>query len=400
MSHPKFKGSYLFSVAFFVVQLAVANLTSYAQVSVKERAALVSETPKPIAKLPSWALGPFVRPANVNPVISPASNTSFYDPMRGKQVDWESNDTFNPAATVKDGKIYVLYRAEDKSGIAIGERTSRIGLAESADGVTMKRAETPVLFPGDDDQKEFEWTGGCEDPRVAVTEDGTYLVLYTQWNKKTPRLGSATSKDLVTWKKHGPIFQDAYNGKFHNIASKSASILTVLKDGKLVITKHQGKYWIYWGEHHVYAATSENLVDWAPVVNKDGSLKELVSPRKGYFDSSLTECGPPAILTAKGIVLLYNGKNSSGADSDPKYTANSYCAGQMLFSAKDPSKFLSRLDKPFMVPTESFEKSGQYPAGTVFIEGLVYFQNKYMLYYGCADSRVSVAVYNPNPIKR
>lgn len=150
----------------------------------------------------------------------------------------------------------------------------------------------------------------------------------------------------------------------------------------------------------MYAATSENLVDWAPVVNKDGSLKELVSPRKGYFDSSLTECGPPAILTAKGIVLLYNGKNSSGANSDPKYTANSYCAGQMLFSAKDPSKFLSRLDKPFMVPTESFEKSGQYPAGTVFIEGLVYFQNKYMLYYGCADSRVSVAVYNPNPIKR
>jgi hypothetical protein len=168
MSHPKFKGIYLFSVAFFVVQLAVANLTVYAQVSVKERAAVVSKTPKPIAKLPSWTLGPFIRPANVNPVISPA-----YDPMRGKQVDWESNDTFNPAATVKDGKIYVLYRAEDKSGIAIGERTSRIGLAESNDGITMKRAEAPVLFPGDDHQKEFEWTGGCEDPRVAVTEDCT-----------------------------------------------------------------------------------------------------------------------------------------------------------------------------------------------------------------------------------
>jgi predicted GH43/DUF377 family glycosyl hydrolase len=356
---------------------------------------LCSQAQTPIAKLPDWALGPFVRPSGVNPVISPDSTTSFYDPMQKKQLDWESNDTFNPAATVKNGKIYVLYRAEDKSGVGIGHRTSRIGLAESSNGTTMKRTGKPVLFPAADDQQEFEWRGGCEDPRVAMTESGTYLVLYTQWNNKTPRLGSATSKDLVHWKKHGPIFQDAYNGKFHNIASKSASVLTTLKNGKLVITKHQGKYWMYWGETHVYAATSVNLVDWAPVLDDKGQLKELVSPRKGYFDSHLTECGPPAILTSKGIVLMYNGKNQSGKNADPNYTANSYCAGQMLFSADDPSKFITRLDQPFMVPTESFEKSGQYPAGTVFIEGLVYFKNKYLLYYGCADSRVAVAVYDP-----
>lgn len=350
----------------------------------------------PIAKLPTWALGPFVRPADANPVISPDSTTSFYDPMQKKPVDWESNDTFNPAAAVKNGKIYVLYRAEDKSGVAIGHRTSRIGLAESSNGTTMKRTGKPVLFPAVDDQQEFEWTGGCEDPRVAVTEDGTYLMLYTQWNKKVPRLGSATSRDLVNWKKHGPIFQDAHNGKFHNIASKSASILTAVKNNKLVITKHKGKYWIYWGEHHVYAATSDNLVDWSPVLNEKGELLKLVSPRKGYFDSGLTECGPPAILTDKGIVLMYNGKNLSGTNSDQSYTANSYCAGQMLFSAEEPSKLIERLDKPFLIPEAPFEKSGQYPAGTVFIEGLVYYKNKYMLYYGCADSRVAVAIYDPS----
>jgi predicted GH43/DUF377 family glycosyl hydrolase len=44
---------------------------------------------------------------------------------------------------------------------------------------------------------------------------------------------------------------------------------------------------------------------------------------------------------------------------------------------------------------EPFEKSGQYVNGTVFIEGLVYFQNKWFLYYGCADSKVGVAVYDP-----
>ena len=42
-----------------------------------------------------------------------------------------------------------------------------------------------------------------------------------------------------------------------------------------------------------------------------------------------------------------------------------------------------------------FEKSGQYAAGTVFIEGLVYHRSKWFLYYGCADSMVGVAVYDP-----
>lgn len=345
-----------------------------------------------LANLPDWALGPFTRVKGANPIISPDTTTSFYDLLQKKEVDWESNDTFNPAATVKDGKVYVLYRAEDRSGVGIGHRTSRIGLAESADGITMQRRNAPVLFPQADGQQTFEWPGGCEDPRIAMTEDGTYLMLYTQWNKKLPRLGAATSTDLLHWKKHGPIFQDAHQGKFHNIPSKSASVLTTLKDGKLVIVRHLGKYWLYWGENHVYGAVSDNLVDWEPVLNSQGELKELVSPRRGYFDSHLTECGPPAILTAHGIVLLYNGKNLSGAGRDTAYTANSYCAGQMLFSAADPSVFLERLDQPFLVPAESFEKSGQYPAGTVFIEGLVYHQGKWLLYYGCADSRVAVAI--------
>jgi predicted GH43/DUF377 family glycosyl hydrolase len=345
--------------------------------------------------LPSWAFGPFVRPAKVNPVLSPRPSSLFKDPMTGNNVAWESNDVFNPAAVIKDNRIYVLYRAEDKSGVGIGERTSRIGLAESSDGFTMKRRPQPVMYPGNDDQKEFEWNGGCEDPRVAVTEDGTYVMFYTQWNKKVPRLGVATSKDLLTWKKHGPVFQDAHNGRFFNMASKSASIVTRLVNGRQVVAKINGKYLMYWGEQFVNPATSDDLVNWTPMLNESGELKQLIAPRKGYFDSDLTECGPPAVMTDKGILLLYNGKNSSGDKGDKRYTANTYAAGQVLFDLNDPTKAIERLDIPFFVPTEPFEKSGQYPAGTVFLEGLVYFKNKWFMYYGCADSRVAVAVYDP-----
>jgi predicted alpha-1,2-mannosidase len=345
-------------------------------------------------ELPSWALGPFIRPRNANPIILPDTNSVFNDPMSGKKIKWEANDVFNPAATVKDDKIVVLYRAEDKSGEGIGGRTSRIGMAESTDGITMQRRKQPVLFPARDNQKEFEWTGGCEDPRVAATEGGTYVMLYTQWNKKVPRLAVAHSKDLTHWKKYGPVFRKALNGKYFNMASKSASIITKLENGKQVIAKFNGKYIMYWGETAVFAATSEDLINWTPVEEADGSLKKLIEPRKNYFDSHLTECGPPAVITNEGIVLLYNGKNLADENRDKNYTANSYCAGQVLFDINDPLKPIDRLDKPFFVPTASFEKNGQYPAGTVFVEGLVFYQGKWFLYYGCADSRVAVAVFD------
>lgn len=347
----------------------------------------------------NWNLGPFLRPEGVNPVLKPCAETSFYCPMRTEPVKWEEGDVFNPAAVVKDGKIVVLYRAEDKSGTGIGKRTSRIGYAESQDGFHFVRQQAPVLYPAEDDYKDLDWPGGCEDPRVAMTEDGLYVMLYTSWNRRTPRLSVATSRDLKHWTKHGLAFAKAYDGRFAKMASKSASILTKVKDGRLVIDKVDGKYLMYWGEYAVYAAVSDNLTDWYPVLDERGELKKLAKPRKGYFDSQMTECGPPALRTEKGIVLLYNGKNDWGAKGDTTYHAGAYCGGQLLMSNDDPYRVIGRLDKPFFVPEAPFEKSGQYVHGTVFLEGLVYHDRKFYLYYGCADSRVGVAVWtNPSGI--
>jgi hypothetical protein len=97
--------------------------------------------------LPDWAFGGFVRAPHVNPVISPTDKTLFNCPMKKVLVAWESNDTFNPAAAIKDNKVVVLYRAEDKSGVAIGERTSRLGYASSSDGLIFQRKPLPVFYP-------------------------------------------------------------------------------------------------------------------------------------------------------------------------------------------------------------------------------------------------------------
>ena len=98
--------------------------------------------------LPSWALGGFVRPQGVNPLVSPIADSRFLCPMTGESVKWECADTFNPAAVVRDGQVCVLYRAEDNPDARLGHRTSRIGLVTSKDGLRVdSRAEEPVMFP-------------------------------------------------------------------------------------------------------------------------------------------------------------------------------------------------------------------------------------------------------------
>ncbi len=98
------------------------------------------------------------------------------------------------------------------------------------------------MYPNGDNMKMYNWPGGGEDPRVCQTENGLYVMTYTSWNRKTPRLCIATSKDLFNWQKHGPAFAKAYRGRFKDMACKSGSIVTKLKDDKLVIAKIKGNY--------------------------------------------------------------------------------------------------------------------------------------------------------------
>jgi predicted GH43/DUF377 family glycosyl hydrolase len=126
------------------------------------------------------------------------------------------------------------------------------------------------------------------------------------------------------------------------------------------------------------------------VEDETGRPLRVLSPRPGYFDSWLVEAGAPAVLMPAGIVLLYNAGNS-GQYGDPSVPARTYTAGQALFDARNPVRLLARTTEPFLRPTESYEKSGQYKEGTTFVEGLVRFRGRWLLYYGTADARVAVA---------
>ena len=347
---------------------------------------------------------PFIKKLDVNPVLQPRISTRFWDPVRKDSVAWEAKDVFNPAAVVRHDTLFLLYRAEDSIGKYNG--TSRIGLAYSLDGYHFVRRDKPVLYPAEDAFLKYEWEGGCEDPRVVQDDSGTYYMTYTAYDGDKARLFVATSGDLVNWTKHGSVFQKA-GEEYVNMWSKSGSIISRELKGSMEATKVNGLYWMYWGESNIYMATSDNLIDWTPVLEKDPSkmyidtmrnytkpFKILFSTRKGMFDSELVEPGPPAMITDNGILFIYNSKNSP-LFGDKNLSPGTYAAGQILTDLKDPEKVIDRMDKWFITPDQPYEITGQVN-NVCFVEGLAFFRNRWLLYYGTADSKIAVAESDAN----
>lgn len=339
-----------------------------------------------------WALGPFTRGLEGAPVLEPRADTRFACPVGARVVAWEEKDVFNPAAVVRDGAVHLIYRAEDVVGRHAG--TSRIGLATSRDGLTFERRPEPVLYPDNDAFQQYEWEGGCEDPRVVETGDGGYVMTYTAYDGKVARLCVATSRDLVTWTKHGPAFAKAAGGRFHDRWSKSGAIVCEQQGSAFVAAQSGGRYWMYWGDTDIFLATSADLVNWEPVerpaaAGQQPVLASALRPRRGRFDSALVEPGPQAMITPQGILLLYNGANRQ-ATGDPTRPEMAYSAGQALFDPADPGAVIGRAIDPFLSVETVHETTGQVQ-NVCFIEGLVSFNEQWFLYYGMGDSRIGVA---------
>jgi beta-1,2-mannosidase len=328
----------------------------------------------------SWGLSEVRKLDDYNPILEPERRSEFECPVRKKEVRWEETNVFNPAAVVRDGRVWLLYRAQDREG------TSRIGLASSRSGYDFSRNAEPVLFPARDDQREYEWPGGCEDPRIVRTEDGRFIMTYTAYDGKIARLCVATSLDLVHWEKHGLAFGAK---KYRNVWSKSGAIVCEREGDRIIARKIDGKYWMYWGDTDIFLATSSNLIDWKPLEDETGQLALALSPRPGFFDSRLVEPGPFALRTEAGILLLYNSANDA-AVGDLTLADRSYSVGQALFARTKPGQLIARSGKFLLTPGKSYETTGAVN-NVCFLEGMVWFRDRWFLYYGTADSKIAVA---------
>ena len=349
----------------------------------------------------SWAFTGFEKVDSLNPILKPSPDLSFVCPINKQSIRWEERNVLNPSAIVKDDKVWLFYRAQDVSG------TSRIGLAVSSDGLHFEKQPEPVFYPDNDSMKSLEWNfrkdadyefseepssklfDGTEDPRIVESDDGRYIMTYTAYDGKTARLLLATSEDLQNWTKHGPVLSAE---KYNDTWSKSGAIVVKQQGNKMVATKINGKYWMYFGDTDLFMVSSDDLIHWEVAENaENGEMIEVLHPRPGYFDSRLVEPGPYALLKNEGILLIYNGSNAANFN-DPELPKFTYAAGQALFDKNAPWKLIDRTESYFIHPDKDYEKVGEVNE-VCFVEGLVNFQNKWFLYYGTADSKIAVAVH-------
>jgi beta-1,2-mannosidase len=308
-----------------------------------------------------WEMGPFDKHRQA--VLSPAPDSVFQCPILGKEVRWEGQNVYNPAAVVRDGKVYLFYRADDRNPALKWGRTCRIGMAWSEDGTNFTRHPTPVLYPDNDDWKNYEWEGGCEDLHIVESEDAAYYMNYTTWNGRSDTVSVASSRDLIHWTKHGPAFQKA--GK---IGGRSGVVVSKLVGERLIAAKINDKYWMYY-THPCALAWSTNLIDWTPT-------------GKAVWPGGGREAGAIALLRDDGILLMTQGGHSK---------LGAWTLRQALIDRNDLTTVLQEQKEPFLWPEFVWEKDG-FTGSTTVANTLVPFKGKWLLYYGAADRCVGLAI--------
>ena len=283
-------------------------------------------------------------------------------PLLSPSAGWSESGLFNPTAIRVNGKTILLFRAQDAN------HTSRIGYAESSDGLHFTARPEPVMSP----ESDYEKGGGLEDPRV-VQIKGTYYLTYTGYDLHSAQLCLATSKDLIHWTRKGVILP-AYKGKWNEQWTKS---------GAIVPEQIHGTWWMYYlgtkkdsdgkARDYMGLATSDDLLHW-----KDATDKPVLDRRPEAFDSRVMEPGPAPFITSAGILLFYNGANENLV----------YGPGWVLFDKNDPRRVIARADQPFVLPTLEWEKVGNVP-NVIFLEGAIQDSTgQFSGYYGAADKYI------------
>jgi predicted GH43/DUF377 family glycosyl hydrolase len=259
--------------------------------------------------------------------------------------DWESLTLFNAAVVQTNGVFHMLYRAQGS------DRISRLGYAVSRDGFAWMRLDQPVFEP----ESDFEaW--GVEDPRITQIGD-TFYMFYTGYAEQGTRVCMATTKNFITWERHG-IVLPGYDDK----------------DAALFPEKIRGRYCLFHRiPDDIWLAYSDDLRTWT-------DHHVIMEPRVGLWDSVRVGIASPPIKTESGWLILYHGYNE----------AKHYALGVALLALDDPSHVLSRPAVPVLTPLTPWEKRGDVP-NVVFSDAAIVVKDQVYVYYGAGDHVLAVA---------
>jgi predicted GH43/DUF377 family glycosyl hydrolase len=327
----------------------------------------------------------------------------------------EIEGVLNPAAARgPDGELYLFPRL-----VARGNY-SRIGIArvrfnEAGDPAGVERLGI-ALEPEADYELHLDGSGGCEDPRITFVEPlQRYIMTYTAFSSRGPRIALAISQDLFHWKRLGlATFAEFQGIDFVHVDNKDASLFPV------AIPNHAGKMQMAILHRPLFPGTrpeetacqaASRVVDldhesiwisYCPMAlngpepghlglfNSHHRLAAPVSP----WERLKIGGGAPPILTRYGWLIVYHGVSEIEKASNDEHQL-CYSAGVMVLSKEHPQVIRYRSVAPVLSPTLPQECSGTV-AHVVFPTGIdrrddLGLPNRFDVYYGMADSRIGVA---------
>lgn len=299
---------------------------------------------------PAWAIGPFVRYGE-NPILRPCGQ------------GWENWNIYNPGVIFDHGKFLMLYRGQEKQINGTHQETlSRIGYAESLDGVTFLQNSIPVI----DATKPYETKWGAEDARL-VRYEGKYYAFYTgNPNEKAGQicLCEAISTNCINWKKLGIIETGTKNG-------------AILRDPFGTPVKVHGKFVMYTGDSKFGVCYSQDLKKWGPIT--------WIDPK---FPAGWTTPYEPCVAVAnysdnpENIVLFIAGR----LNGDGRWY---YAISEMLFSKSNTASKAAQLDDCIMKPRESYE-SGTFQ-NCIWMNSIILHDGQWWMHYGAGDRYIGLA---------
>jgi predicted GH43/DUF377 family glycosyl hydrolase len=273
-----------------------------------------------------------------------------------------------------------------------------------------------ALEPEADYERRPDGGGGCEDPRITYVEPlQRYLMTYTAFSFKGPRIALALSKDLFHWQRMGlATFAPRHGIEFRDVDDKDASLFPV------AIPNPSGKPELAMLHRPLFPGTRPKETARRPEFSAVDVDRESIwisycqmslDPREphglGRFTSHhrlATPVSPwerlkigggtPPILTQHGWLIVYHGVSELRKLSNDAHHMR-YSAGIMLLSKKHPQVIHYRSAEPVLTPTVPQESHGTV-AHVVFPTGIdqrddLGLPNRFDVYYGMADYRIGVA---------
>jgi predicted GH43/DUF377 family glycosyl hydrolase len=327
----------------------------------------------------------------------------------------EIEGVLNPAAVRgPDGALYLFPRL-----VARGNY-SRIGIARvrfngAGDPTGVERLGI-VLEPEADYERRPDGGGGCEDPRITFVEPlRHYVVTYTAFSPRGPRIAFAKSEDLFHWQRMGLATFRPYDGiEFDGIDDKDASLFPVAvpdpsgqpalallhrplfpgtrpeekacQPASREVDLDRESIWISYRDVAIEGSEPYRLCH----LTSHHRLAAPVAP----WERLKVGGGTPPILTRHGWLIIYHGVSEMvepGNDGHPLC----YSAGVMVLSKEHPRMIRYRSASPVLTPALPQERDGTV-ANVVFPTGIdrrddLGSPNRFDVYYGMADNRIGVA---------